>query len=596
MVYYFRNIQDIWGKLLYILTKQQKKYSIALIILTFISAVFETLGVSIIIPLVSAMLSPAQLLQNIYIEQCMDIFGMKTSNQMIFLLSMGVVCIYIVKNIFLTGVSYFRTKYASKVQRELSVKMMSSYLKREYSYFLNINTSNLLRGIKTDVEGVYQVIYQGFRLTAEGITVLCICIFVLRTDFFLALSVMAVIAVCLGVVFFLFRAQMRKFGHMYRESSAGVSKHSYQAFQGIKEIIVMHRQNYFINKYENVYIDMQKANVRQVVAVESPAYIIEGICVTGLILMVCIRITGVTDATVLIPQLAAFAMAAFRILPSLGRISSAFNQLIYYCPSVNATYNNLYEVNQFRQDKHYGERELQRQNNNVRYTFTDKIELKNVCWHYQNANEDILHELNLTIRKGESIAFIGTSGAGKTTLADVILGLLHPQKGIVAMDGININDIKEEWCKIVGYVPQAVFLTDDTIRNNIAFGIDEAVIDDKLVWAALEQSQMSDYVHGLPNGLDTIVGERGVRFSGGQRQRIAISRALYFNPDILVLDEATAALDTETETAVMDSIEALQGHKTLIIVAHRLTTVKKCDVIYEIKNGKAIKRGKEDIF
>ena len=216
--------------------------------------------------------------------------------------------------------------------------------------------------------------------------------------------------------------------------------------------------------------------------------------------------------------------------------------------------------------------------------------MENVVWEYEEGNEAVLNELNLEIKKGQSVAFIGHSGAGKTTLGDVILGLLEPQKGRVCIDGIDIREIGEELGNLIGFVPQSIYMTDDTIRNNIAFGIDAKNIDDEKVYAALDKAQLKEFVDGLPAGLDTMVGERGIRMSGGQRQRLAIARALYLDPQILVLDEATSALDAETETAVMESIDALQGEKTLLIIAHRLSTIRNCDMAYEIVNGKAVER------
>lgn len=229
-------------------------------------------------------------------------------------------------------------------------------------------------------------------------------------------------------------------------------------------------------------------------------------------------------------------------------------------------------------------------------SFKKQVVVKNVRFKYKKAKEPVLQNISLTITKGESIALIGASGAGKTTMADVMLGLLHPESGTVEMDGIDIFSMPKHWAKIIGYVPQMVFLTDDTIRNNVSFGLTRDEIDDDRIWHALEQAQLADFVRKLPKQLDTIVGERGIKFSGGQRQRIAIARALYNEPEILVLDEATSALDNETETAVMEAIDALQGQKTLIIVAHRLTTIRNCDKIYEICDGHAIERAKEEIF
>ena len=325
------------------------------------------------------------------------------------------------------------------------------------------------------------------------------------------------------------------------------------------------------------------------VASESPAYIIEAACVTGMIVAVCFKVIFSSDVETLIPQLAAYAIGAFRILPSLGRISSSFNTMIYSIPSMNATYENVYEANQF--EKNYDSNG--NGNREEKLELKDAIRIKNVCWKYSEDGRAILEDININIEKGTSVAFIGQSGAGKTTLADIILGLLHPQKGDILVGGKSIFESPHEWANLVGFVPQSVYLIDDTIRNNVAFGIDEEEIDDEQVWYALEQAQLADFVSTLPEGMQNIVGDRGIRLSGGQRQRIAIARALYKNPEVLVLDEATSALDTETESAVMEAIEYLQGHKTLIIIAHRLTTIQNCDVIYEIKESHAyLKKGK----
>jgi ABC-type multidrug transport system fused ATPase/permease subunit len=227
---------------------------------------------------------------------------------------------------------------------------------------------------------------------------------------------------------------------------------------------------------------------------------------------------------------------------------------------------------------------------NQRISFEDELQVKDVIWKYPSGKKPVLNKLNIDIKKGQSVAFVGPSGAGKTTLADLILGLFKPQEGKITVDGFDIYENLWAWSKMVGYVPQSVFLTDDTIRNNIAFGIDEEMIDDERIWESLREAQLEDFVKNLPDGLDTFVGEGGMRISGGQRQRIAIARALYQNPMILVLDEATSALDNDTEAAVMDAIESLHGTKTLIIVAHRLSTIQNCDVIYEINNGVATRR------
>ena len=364
-------------------------------------------------------------------------------------------------------------------------------------------------------------------------------------------------------------------------------KWSSQAFQGIKEVLVLHKQEFFINKYRDTTAKQNVAMIRQTVAAESPAYILEMACVTGLILAVAVRVIAGVDNSSFVIDIAAFAVSAFRIMPSLGRITNSVNNILFNIPSLNKTYDTIkgepFEIENKADNK-------EKRSKYDQLPFSKEIVLKNICWRYEDGTEDTIHNLNLTIKKGESVAFIGESGTGKSTTADIILGLFHPQKGAVYMDGIDIQDMPERWSRLVGYVPQSVYLLDDTIRNNIAFGVASEEIDDDKIWKVLEQAQLKSYVEKLPEGLETVLGELGVRFSGGQRQRIAIARALYFEPEILVLDEATSALDKKTEEAVMEAVDMLQGWKTLIIIAHRLSTIQKCDHVYEIINGQAVER------
>ena len=293
----------------------------------------------------------------------------------------------------------------------------------------------------------------------------------------------------------------------------------------------------------------------------------------------------------LVAALASFAVGAFRILPCLGRMSAAMNTMLYSVEGLEAVYCNMIQARNY--DK------MMKNETDVEEKepiFERELKISGLVFYYENPNKIVLSGVDLTISKGKSVAFIGASGAGKTTLADIVLGLLRPKKGKILIDGQEVSSFGKGWNKIIGYVPQSVYLIDDTIRFNVAFGEKQEDIDDERIWAALEQAQLAEFVKGLENGIDTLVGERGVRFSGGQRQRMAIARALYFEPQILVLDEATSALDTETEKAVMESIEALQGKITMIIVAHRLSTIRNCDVIYEINNGKAMIKEKKELF
>lgn len=583
---------DVFSKLKYILNKKQKYLSAVVFIMTIFGALFETLGVSIIVPLVQSFLSADELMHNQYVEPIVMALHISTSKQLIIWISGAVIVIYIVKNIYMLILSYARVKFSLKVKRELSVKILHSYMEREYAFFLGINTADVIRGVGYDVTGVYEVLFQLFRIMAEGLTAICICIFIVRADITMAACVVVLMGFSLGLLVLVFRSKMKKIGDYYRECTVKVNKYLLEAFQGIKDVLVFHKEDYFIDKYEVNFSNQQKADVARTIAAESPAYFIEAVFVGGLIAVVGVRVVMGSDTTSFVPQLAAFAIAAFRILPSIGRISASFNQFVCACPALNATYATLKDVERFKKGSRV-KGEIVKEKEKV---FRNEIVIKDMYWKYPNSDSFVIEKLNLTIKKGKSIALIGESGAGKSTMADIILGLLVPEQGDVLVDGVSIYQMMDSWKMTVGYVPQTVFLTDDTIRSNIAFGVDEEDIDEDKVHRAVEEAQLAGTIAALPDGLDTVLGERGVRFSGGQRQRVAIARALYNDPDILILDEATAALDNDTENAVMEAIDALQGYKTLVIIAHRLSTIRNCDEIYEISGGVAIPRRKEEVI
>ena len=584
------SIKDVYKKYLYILTDGQRRWGIVLLVLTIIGAIFETLGVSIILPLVQVMINPQQLYQYDYIRGLIQFLDIKSDNGLVWLIGIAVISVYVVKNIYLFFLSYVRAKYACKVQRELTVEMMQDYMKRGYLFFINTTTGELLRGMQGSIGSVYEGLYQILKLFAEVFTVFCIVIYVMISDLTMAICVAILAVVCLLSVVMGFRKWTQEAGQIVFKYDAIINKILLQAFQGIKEVLVMERQKYFVDTYKEKYTRRQKGIIWKTISMESPAYFIEGMCVAGLIIVVCIKAIGIDDTTSLIPQLAAFAVAAFRILPSLGRISSCCNTFIICIPGINETYENFYAVRENRKansdTKNYIEHTAGPSVDRI--SEWENLYIKDISWKYPEGEKYVLENVSVRIKKGTSVAFVGASGAGKTTFADIILGLFEPQDGQVCLEQIDIREIKSFWGSLISFVPQNVYLLDDTIKNNIAFGIPEKEIDDEKVLLALEQAQLKEFVKSLSQGVNTQIGESGTRLSGGQRQRIAIARALYNNPDILVLDEATSALDTETETAVMDAIDSLHGKKTLIIIAHRLTTIRNCDVIYKIEDGKAV--------
>ena len=361
-----------------------------------------------------------------------------------------------------------------------------------------------------------------------------------------------------------------------------------QALGGIKEIKVLNRESYFVASYD-AYFEKFIYGLRISCLIRIlPKYVIETVCMTGLLLAIIIKLfVGQKDIIDFIPQLAVFAVAAFRLLPSVGKINEHLATILYSYPSIDLIYHDLKEVEITS---------LKKEETSEKWNFEHVLKIKNVCYHYPDSEEEVLKNVSFDIEKGTSIAFIGQSGAGKTTMVDIILGLLTPQIGKITADSLNIEKNINVWQKEIGYIPQTIYLSDDTIRNNIAFGIPENEIDKDAVESALNKAQLLQFVDTLPDGMDTIVGDRGIRLSGGQRQRIGIARALYHDPEVLILDEATSALDSDTEASVMDAIDSLKGEKTMIIIAHRLTTIRNVDKIFEVSDGKVTLRDKKDIL
>lgn len=585
-----KNVKILFDKFRVILTKQQKSWAAVLFVMTVVGAIFEAVGVSAVLPLINVIIDPEALRNHEIGAKLLAPFPGITDEGIMFLTASGVIVVYIFKNLCMSGLAYVRIKYSCKVQRELSIRIINSYVKRGYSFFLNTNAGEALRGIGGSVSGVYMILNQFFGILAEILTIACICGYLIIEDAVLAGTIIALALFCVGLTLLIFRKRVKYYGEEQFKYNSIVNQNSLQLFYGIKEVLVMKRVRHFLHEYEEAYVHKQKATVSQTMAAASPAYIIEGTCVAGIIVAVCVRMGGMESAVSYLPQLATFAMAAFRIMPSLGRISSGFNTCIFYLTAADETYQNILELEKYEKRQSERDQRIEETGEKKTYTFEKSITVEDVVWKYEGGSEDVLEGLNLEINKGQAVALVGQSGAGKTTLGDVILGLLEPQKGRVCIDGTDIRDIGDELGNMIGFVPQSIYLTDDTIRNNIAFGIDEQNIDDGKIHTALKKAQLDEFVETLPKGLDTMIGERGVRLSGGQRQRMAIARALYLDPQILVLDEATSALDEGTETAVMEAIDALQGEKTLIIIAHRLSTIRNCDVAYEIAGGKAIER------
>ena len=592
MVNGMRKVFDAINKLRFILSREQKFYCVVVFIMAAISAVLEILGVSMVIPLLSVIMSIDQIRGNVYVKPILEALHLSSDTQIIIFICKGVALIYIFKNAFAIFYTWVSTKFANKIRRELALRIFNAYVRQGYTYFVEHNSSEILRGIGVDPQSVQTIVFNIFILMIRIITVVCITVFIVLTSPWLALMLLIMIALSSLMSELLFKNRMRRSGIDQREYSQQARQASLEAIQGSKEIFAMNRQKYFTDEYLRCMVKYDRSCATAAVGSSAPNNILEAMCVVGLVSAIAIKAIASGGAGMQITEIAAFALGAFRILPYIGAILGSINTITYNAPGLVVAYETLRETHEL---------EIRQPSvkNNEKYAnakLREEIRLSNITFAYAVEKGNVLEGLDIIIKKGKSIGLIGASGAGKTTLSDLILGLYSPQSGKITMDGTDIEEIGDNWHRITGYVPQSVYLSDASIRRNVAFGIEEDKIDDDKVWKALEMAQLKPFVEELKEGLDTRVGEWGVKFSGGQRQRVAIARALYSDPDVLIMDEATAALDNETEKAVMESIEALQGLKTLVIVAHRLTTVKKCDEIYEIIGGKAVLKSKEEVF
>lgn len=573
-----------------ILNHKQRIQMIGMFIIIIVGSMFELLSISIILPFMEAILSPNELRKKPYISVLIKIFKIRDNLDMLILIGGGIIIIYLVKNIYLSFSAYMQALYSNNMQRSLSVLMLKSYLNHPYSFFVEHSSGEIMRGISGDVSGVYVVIINLFKFLSELLVIIAIAIYLMITDIVLALGTITAGMSCLIVIVIALKKKLSKMAELYRDNSAIQSKWVVQAISGIKDVMVFNKREYFAKEYDLAYRNAAKANTNYTFAGALPERLIEAFCVSGIIITILIRLSMGLEPDEFVPQMAIYAMGAFRILPSISRMTAYINNFIYYRPMVEATYSNIFEAREYLKNTQKKMLPVDKEYKNI----LGSISIRNISFKYVKREKGVLEDCSLEIRKGQVVGIIGKSGVGKSTLADILLRLYMPQKGGIYMDGVDINTIPDSWDKLISYVPQAVFLLDDTIKANIAFG--EEANNEEKIWEMLDKASLKEFVQALPDGLNTIVGERGVKFSGGQRQRIAIARALYSEPQILILDEATSALDNETELAVMNAIDGLAGKITLIIIAHRVTTLKRCDKIYEVKKGKIVERRKEEVI
>lgn len=581
--------KSIFTKLGYIFTKKDKKKIALLLVAVVIGSFLELLGVTIFMPFINIISNPQSIQKTWYLRMFYDGLHFDSTKSFMIALSCAIIAVYLLKNIYLIVEKNCIYKFSYSTQMRLSTRLLETYMKEPYTFHLNKNIATLQRTIQEDTGRFMQVVLYFMELATELVVCLTLGIYLLFVSKSITIIVVSLLVVFVGTFLACTRRYSNQLGRDNQVYQGKIYQWMNQALGGIKEIKILERDSFFIDEYRKYYTKFARGlRLSRTISI-LPKYLVEAVAITGLLIAIIVKMTfGEADLIYYIPQLTVFAVAAFRLMPCVGRINEYATNMLYAFPSVDLIYRDLVEIEEYveKQDHEVAEK----------WNLEKAIEVKDVTYFYPDTEEPVIDGACLTIPKGKTVAFIGASGAGKTTMVDIILGLLAPQKGTVMADTINIHEKPKTFHAQVGYIPQVIYLSDDTIRNNIAFGVKEAEIDEDAVKTAVEKAQLTEFIDSLPHGLDTIVGDRGVRLSGGQRQRIGIARALYHDPEILVLDEATSALDNETESAVMEAIDHLQGLKTMIIIAHRLTTIRNVDTIYEVGDGKVTEKKKEDVF
>lgn len=576
-------------KLNYIFSRKDKIKMVLILITVVIGSFFELLGVAAFLPFVDIIMKPETIQEKWYLNFFYEAFSFHSTNAFLAGLAFAIMFIYIFKNIFMALQKNWIYKFSYGIQMKMSVRLLKTYIQEPYTFHLNKNIAVLQRSLQEDTDLFTKGIIHVMELVAEIAVCITIGIFLFIVSRSITGSVLVLLLVSILIFTTISKRFSEKLGKECQTYKANLYQWVNQSLGGIKELKILNREDFFIDSYRDNYKKyVQGLRINRLIAV-LPRYFVEAICMTGLLLAVIVKMFWgqKDDFAVFIPQLSVFAVAAFRLLPAVGKINEHVADILYSLPSLDLIYHDLKAIEKEPTVKNREEMD---------WSFHKKIAIKNVSYHYPDAEEQVIDSASFEISKGKTVAFIGPSGAGKTTIVDIILGLLQPQYGKVYADELNVHKHQYVWQKSIGYIPQVIYLSDDTIRNNIAFGIKKEEIDEEAIVQALKKAQLYEFVDSLPDGLDTVVGDRGVRISGGQRQRIGIARALYHDPEVLVLDEATSALDNDTETAVMEAIDNLQGTKTILIIAHRLTTIRNVDVIFEVAGGKVLPKAKEEVF
>ena len=557
-------------------TNSDRAAFIRIVVMVIVGMFLETISLGIVVPIIGI------LTQDDYQQKypfIVDIFGNLSREELISAVMVAMVLIYVVRSLFLFWSLWIQKGFSASVSGRLSQSLFSIYLRQPYMFHLQRNSSTLMRNAKNATSVVTCGVDPFLVLLTDGLVAIAMFALLIAVEPVGTLAVLLVFGLSTFVFQRTTRRRIDNWGYQVDYHETKILQHLQEGFGGAKDVKVLGRENEFLSQHEKHLGESIRINRIYNVILTLPRSFMEIITIVGLCLLVVSMVVRGRELADIVPILGLFAAAAFRVMPSINRLLMATQTLIFNRSIIASVYKDFLLDSPDSTSTGSGTK------------FATQLELTDVSFKYPTAANASLQNVSLVVKRGEAVGFVGPSGAGKSTLVDVILGLFAPTSGVVKVDGQDVQQNLRNWQNQIGYVPQAIYLTDDTLRRNVAFGLNDENIDDNLVRDAIRLAQLEEFVATLPEKLETVVGERGVRLSGGQRQRIGIARALYHNPSVLVLDEATSSLDTPTEHGVMQAVQALQGSKTVLIVAHRLSTVEYCDRLYKIENARITEEG-----
>lgn len=578
---------SLFQKLNYIFDKKQKGSFVVLAVMILIGGVFETLGVSMLIPAVNAIMQPDLVREKIEKFPALSHFltqdlQLNTDEKLLCALFGFLIGLYVVKNLYLLLLAYKQNRFIARARNDMISRVMREFLNRPYEEYLGADIPTVFRITDGDIPHTFSLVLALLQLMTECVVSLFLVLYLIRVNWQMTLLLMLVLALLTLWNARVLKKKLNAIGKRNQDIQSRIAKWRIQSIYGLKDVKVLNRQDFFIrNYYESGKVGAELAT-KYAVLNNLPHLVIETIFMATILGFMMALLTSGQNLSAFLPQLMAFGVAAIRVMPSANRINTYMTEIAYEQPSLDFVYENLTDA--MKTNKKMAAERAKVAGGALH--LEKEIRLEGVTFRYPDGDRNIFTDASMVIPKGKSVGIKGASGAGKSTIVDILLGLLHVQKGEITCDGANIFSNYESWLSQIGYIPQSIYLIDESIRDNIAFGIDEREIDDARIREVAAEAQLLEFIDSLPEGLDTKIGDRGVRLSGGQRQRIGIARALYHNPEILVFDEATSALDNETEAALMGAINSFHGRKTMIIIAHRLNTIENCDLIYEVKGEK----------